>query len=85
MEICSRLLDAAIVYFKIFKFKFTSASPWTFPSVCIHLFFSKLIKASHSLFEVRSFALECVRVHAPSVPIYADGSMSSEVVGCTAV
>ena len=79
-----RLLDAGIVDFNILQFKFAGAPLWTFPPVRIFLLLSKLVKASHFPSELRSSALEHAQVHAPSVSIYADGSKSSEVVGCAA-
>ena len=63
----------------------SGALPWTFLPVCICLFFSKLVKASHFPSELRSSALEHAQLHAPSVPIYTEGSKSSEGVGCAAV
>ena len=80
-----RLLDAGIVDFNVLEFKFTGAPPWTFPSVRICLFLSKLVKAFHSPYGLRCSVLEHTHVHAPSVPIYTNGSKSSEGVGCAAV
>ena len=61
------------------------APPCTFPPVRVCLFLSKLVKASHSPFELRCSALDYARVHASAAPIYTDGSKSSEGVGCAAV
>ena len=58
---------------------------WNFPPVRICLFLSKLVKASHLPSELRCSALEHAQGHAPSVPIYTDGSRSSEGVGYTVV
>ena len=80
-----RLLDAGIVDFNVLEFKFAGALPWALSSVLICLFLSKPVKASHFNSELRCFALEHARVHAPSVPIYTDGSKSSGGVGCAAV
>ena len=46
---------------------------WSFPPAHICLFLSNLVKASHAW------------VHAPAVPIYTDGSKSSEGVGYATV
>ena len=70
--------------FNVLEFKFTGAPPWTFSSVRICLFLLKLVKASSSTSELCCSALEHAWVHAPSVPIYTDGSKSSEGVGCAA-
>ena len=58
--------------FNVLEFKFTGSPPWTFSSVLICLFLSKLVKASHSISELRYSALEHARVHALSVPIYTE-------------
>ena len=53
--------------------------------VRICLFLLKLVKASHFPSELSCFAVKHARVHTPSVPIYTDGSKSSEGVGCATV
>ena len=80
-----RLLDAGIEGFNVLDFKFAGASLWTFPPFRICLFLLKLVKASHFPSELRCSAFERAQVPAPYVPIYTDGSKSSEGVGCAAV
>ena len=63
-------------------FKFTGFPPWTFPSVRISLFLLNRVKAFHFPSELRCSALEDAPLHAPSVPIYNNGSKSREGVGC---
>ena len=53
-----RLFDAGIVDFNILEFKFAGAPPWTFPPICICLFLSKMVKATHFPSELRFSALE---------------------------
>ena len=65
--------------FNILEFKFAGALPWTFPPIRICLFLSKVVKTFHFSSELWSSALEHARLHATSVPIYTDGSKSSEV------
>ena len=71
--------------FNVLEFKFTGAFPWTFPSVRICLFLSKMVKPSHSPSELRCSALNHAQVYAPAVPICTDGSKFSEGVGIAAV
>ena len=80
-----RLLDVGIVDFNVLEFKFAGAPPCTFPPVRICLFLSKLVKVPHSPSELRCSALEHAQLHAPSIPIYTDGSKSSEGVVCAVV
>ena len=42
-----RLWEEDIVYFNVLEFKFAGAPHWTFPSVRICLFLSKLVKANN--------------------------------------
>ena len=80
-----RLVDAGIMDFNILELKFEGAPPWTFPPVCICLFLLKLVKASNFPSELQSSALEHAQLHVPSIPIYTEGSKSSEGVGGAAV
>ena len=59
--------------------------PWTFPPtrVCLSLTFS--LKAAGLPVKLRGQALEHMQRHAPSVPIYTDGSKSASEVGCAAI
>ena len=78
------MLDADIVDFNVLEFRITDSPP---PLVLFLLFL--FVYSCRRWLKLPTLPLSYVvllwSMHAPSVPIYTDGSTSSEGVGCAAV